>query len=782
MTKIELLAPAGGLESLYAAINKGADAVYMGGSKFSARAYASNFTDDDLEKAVDYAHLYGTKIYIALNTLIKEDEIFEAFEYIKVLHSIGVDALIVQDLGIANILRKYFSDFEIHASTQMTIHNGEGALFFKHNGFQRIVLSRELSLKEIEYISKDLGIETEIFVHGALCVCYSGQCLMSSVIGGRSGNRGRCAQPCRLPYTIINKNTNEEKKAYILSPKDICNIENVEDLINSGTSSLKIEGRMKRPEYVAGVVETYKKAIDSYNKKHKIDKLKEKRKLMQLFNREGFSKAYFYGNKGKDMMAYNIPKNTGLFIGQILKDNSIILEEDIALEDGIRVGEGGFALSKIIKDKEEVKCAKRGEKVNLYPTNYKRGDKLYKILDNAMMKEYGVSYVNPYENKISLKANIVFNINKEIEIFVNFKGETFTATGEIVQNAINKPLSQDRIEESLKKSGDTPFKIEYVEFKSYEEGFVPVAALNAIRRDIIEQIEKFLKNSYKRKKLSKALEKVDLNRESSSDINLLVNVCTVDQLDALKEEDVEHIGINIFYRGKNALKEEHIKGISKNKKVYLKVPNIIKEEFTRVEEIIEKNLPFIEGVITANFGIINKFYNRTKIIGDYKLNIYNSYSLEYLKPYVALSCLSIELNKKDINKIMKNNLNAQILVYGNPELMVSEYCPIGCMLGGKDSSHNCDMQCMKGDFVLKDRMNEEFKIKTDIFCRSYIYNPKSINLIPNLKEMTNIESFRIDFVNEEANEVTRIIKAFNKKKWEYDFTNYTRGHYKRGVE
>ena len=256
MKNIELLAPAGTVESLYAAINSGADAIYMGGTKFSARAYASNFTNEDLEYVVRYAHLYGVKIFIAVNTLIKENELSEAVEYIDFLYSIGVDALIVQDFGIAKILRDRYKDFEVHSSTQMTIHNGEGAKFLKSQGFHRIVLARELNLKEIKYISSDLDIETEMFVHGALCVCYSGQCLMSSMIGGRSGNRGRCAQPCRLPYDIINTKDGTNKKAYILSPKDMCNIDNVEDLIKTGTSSLKIEGRMKRPEYVAGVVKS----------------------------------------------------------------------------------------------------------------------------------------------------------------------------------------------------------------------------------------------------------------------------------------------------------------------------------------------------------------------------------------------------------------------------------------------------------------------------------------------------------------------------------------------
>ena len=217
----------------------GADAVYIGGSKFSARAYAFNFDDENITRAVDYCHIYGVRVYVTLNTLVKDNELKEIMEYVGFLYSVGVDALIVQDTGLIYLIRNNFPEFELHASTQMTVHNGEGALFLKNMGFTRIVLSRELSLKEIDYISNTLKVETEVFVHGALCICYSGQCLMSSIIGGRSGNRGRCAQPCRLPYTLIDKNTNREHKAYILSPKDICTLDNLKDIVATGYFFIK---------------------------------------------------------------------------------------------------------------------------------------------------------------------------------------------------------------------------------------------------------------------------------------------------------------------------------------------------------------------------------------------------------------------------------------------------------------------------------------------------------------------------------------------------------------
>ncbi len=317
MNKIELLAPAGSMESLIAAINNGADAIYLGGNKFSARAYASNFDNETMMKAVDYAHSYNVKVYVTINTILKQSELKEALKYAGYLYEIGVDAIIIQDLGLVKLIRDVYPDFELHASTQMTIHNAEGALYFREKGMQRIVLSRELTVDEIKYISKDLGIETEIFVHGALCVCYSGQCLMSSMIGGRSGNRGRCAQPCRMQYTLKGENFGE-RKAYLLSPKDTCFIDDMDAVIKSGTSSLKVEGRMKKPEYVAGVTRNYRKAIDKVLVNTKFDLQRGRQELAQLFNREGFAKAYLYKNVGKDMMSYNYPKNTGVYIGRCL--------------------------------------------------------------------------------------------------------------------------------------------------------------------------------------------------------------------------------------------------------------------------------------------------------------------------------------------------------------------------------------------------------------------------------------------------------------------------------
>lgn len=785
MKKIELLAPAGSVESLYAAVQMGANAVYMGGSKFSARAYASNFDEENMIKAVNYCHSYGVKIYVTINILIKQNEMNEVIKYVKFLYKIGVDALLIQDLGVATLVKRNFPDFEIHASTQMTVHNGEGATLLRDFGFKRIVLSRELSLKEIEFISKELGIETEIFLHGALCVCYSGQCLMSSMIGGRSGNRGRCAQPCRLPYTLKDEKNCIEKQGYVLSPKDICGLEHIEDIINSGTSSLKIEGRMKRPEYVAGVVESYRNAIDSVYEGKAFDYKTENKKLLQLFNREGFSKAYLFGNSGKDMMAYRYPKNTGVLIGKANKDASILLEDKIAVKDGIRVGEEGFIISKIIKDNNEVERSSEGEIIKLIPTKYKRGDILYKTADNLLLSNLEESYKNEYNRKVNLTANVKFKALEPIVLSTVYNNISFTVQGEVVQEAINKPLSMEKIEENIKKSGDTPFKFEIVQFERFDNGFLPIASINALRRSLIDKIQDYINNKYKR---DEVLE-IDISTEfqkTASDFKvpkLLVNVSTKEQLRAAIDEDIEAIAFNPFIRG-GAPELEDIKQID-TVEFYLKVPNIVKSELDVICKKIDEALPYIKGIITSNLGIINRFKGKTRILGDYKLNIFNSYSSSFFEPYVDAIVPSVELNKKELKEFMKEaNLPVQCIIYGKAELMVSEYCPIGSMIGGKSSETSCKNTCEKGEYILRDRKNEEFAVKTDKFCRSYIYNVSATNLISNLDEIKSlgIESFRIDFVNESYNECRKVINAFICGKWQGEFSNYTRGHFKRGVE
>ncbi len=301
----ELLAPAGSMESVYAAVQSGADAIYIGGSMFSARASAGNFTNEEIKKVVEYCHLRGVKVHVALNTLIKQDEFNDAFEFAVYLYNTGVDALIVQDLGLATVIKKNIADFELHASTQMTVHNVKDAEMLKKIGFSRVVVARELSFDEIKRIKECTCMEVEMFVHGAICQSYSGQCLFSSLLGGRSGNRGRCAQPCRLEYELLADNKELKKRGYLLSPKDMCLVKHLNEIQSAGIDSLKIEGRLKRGEYVASVVSVYRKYLDLETSFSDDDY----KKLLNAFNRSGFTDGYFTGKTGSEMMSYKTPSN-----------------------------------------------------------------------------------------------------------------------------------------------------------------------------------------------------------------------------------------------------------------------------------------------------------------------------------------------------------------------------------------------------------------------------------------------------------------------------------------
>ena len=780
MNDIELLAPAGSIESLYAAVINGADAVYLGGSKFSARAYASNFDNEKMEEAVDYAHSYGVRIYVTINTLMKENEIYEAVEYAKFLYKIGVDAILVQDTGLFKMLKESIEDVELHASTQLTVHNGEGAKFFKDAGFHRIVLSRELSLKEIEYISKELNIETEIFVHGALCVSYSGQCLMSSMIGGRSGNRGRCAQACRLPYTLEGQKSKEIHKGYLLSPKDISGYDIIKDLLKTGTSSLKIEGRMKRPEYVAGVVSEYRNAIDSLKKNKSIDYKRGDKTLLKLFNREGFSNAFFYKNTGKDMMAYNMPKNSGIKIGTVAK-NEVKLTENLSKGDGIRYSnEKGFTVSKILVNNNEVTHAQAGDTVRIFPKQYKNGDVLYKTSDSELNSSLKETFSDKYNRKIYLNAKVTFKVGSPLTISTEYNGKQYKAEGKVVENAINKPLSMGKVNDNLLKSVDNPYKFSKIDYDFFEDGFLPVSAINEVRREILEEI-----NNYEIKKHKKVIKKPEIKQRSvkaKTEEEVYYIAYSKNQLKALLDNNVENVVVDIWSHDLDSITVEDLKNIS-GRNVYLKVPNIIKQEFNSICRTVDEVLPSVKGLYTANLGIVNKYRGKTELIGDYKLNIMNSKALEFYSDYYNIPVLSEELTRKEMKDICKKvSCDIGYTIYGRTELMINEYCVVGSIAGGKNSNTPCNRACERDKFILIDRMNEKFPVKTDKFCRAKIYNSVPLNLIREKEELESfgINKFFIEFTNENYSECENIINwVCNDVEVNAD---YTKGHYRRGVE
>ena len=504
---VELLSPVGDFECLKAAVQNGADAVYFGANLFSARAFAKNFDDEELEKAINYAKLRGVKTHLTLNTLIKDNEFEDAFNLAKKAYKYGIDAIIVQDLGLATTLIQTFPDLPIHASTQMTTTNLEGVKKLEELGFKRVVLARETSLSEIQNISANSNVEIEVFMHGALCISYSGQCLFSSMVGGRSGNRGQCAQPCRLPYSLIDENEKILDKGYLLSPRDLCTLEYLPDLIKAGVDSFKIEGRMKSPIYVATVTKIYRKyinlALQFLNgdiKQYYIDEL-DKAKLLQVFNRGGFSSGHILDEPNKKLIFKDKPNNMGIYIGKIIKYNkdkglvTVKLENTIALGDSVSF-ENESSLYTISELMDKTKNIKLGSKLQTVTFgrmkgNIKLNDKIYKITDKALVSEAQESYSKEFK-KTYLSCYLDIHSNKKINVTIkslNFNvQETFTYDY-IPESAKSAPITKENIVKQFNKTLNTCFEFSEINISMDDNLFLPTSILNDIRREAISHIE-----------------------------------------------------------------------------------------------------------------------------------------------------------------------------------------------------------------------------------------------------------------------------------------------------
>lgn len=531
--KVELLAPAGGMEQLKAAVENGADAVYIGGRKFNARMNAGNFTISEMEEALRYAHTRDVKIFVAINILIKDEELLEAVEYIAKLYEIGIDAVILQDIGLAFLASKYVPDMELHFSTQGSVYNRSGVKNALKLGFKRVVLAREMSIDEIKNTT-DL-CDIEVFIHGAMCMCYSGQCQMSRMMGGRSGNRGCCAQPCRLPYV-----DDRGKKSYILSPKDMCTIDLLGELIDAGVMSLKIEGRMKSPEYVATVVRIYRKYIDLYYKNGTYIVAKEDREeLAQIYNRGGFTTGYMKNNPGQKLLSGNLSKHQGIYAGTVVRncDHDLIeveLEPNITIQNGDAVEiRSKELLGNIVTYIKELPIQRKNNNSKKHNHNNsgqhliigdikgtpRPGDKIYKTRSQALIDK-------------AHKTSEEYARKKEIgAVFTGLEGEfptlcLYTEDTEVnitgtcrVEKAINRPLEQSRIEEQLKKTGNTPFQVGYICCTFAEDCTMPIKEINQMRRIAVEQLIEKLQGT-----------------KPPVDLAILKNISSIDDIDFVSEK------------------------------------------------------------------------------------------------------------------------------------------------------------------------------------------------------------------------------------------------------
>lgn len=819
LNKPELLAPVGNRESLYAAVQNGCDAIYLGGKSFNARKRAENFNVEELEEVFEYAHIRGVKVYVTVNTLYKDQEIKEVLNFIEQIYEYGVDGIILQDLGAAKVINKALPDLELHASTQMTVHNLEGAKYLENLGFSRVILARELSLAEIKEIIDETELKVETFVHGALCISYSGQCLMSSLIGGRSGNRGRCAQPCRLPYTLIDLDTREVigeefAKSHLLSPRDINVLEILPDLIDVGISSFKIEGRMKRPEYTALVTEKYRKYIDDYveNRENNYEVRKsDLEEITQIFNRGGFIPGYYLGKEDLDLISHQRPKNWGIKVGEVIDyenrngECKIKLNKEINAGDGIEIWTGedetpGTILSEFEKVSEDIiKIEIRGR--------IRAGDSVYRTSDKELLKRLQKTYQLPDTiKKLEIYGHLTAKLGKPMELKVwEDEGHYLSVTGDFrCEEAKNQPITEDDLQEQLNKLGNTPYKFGSLELNIDNNLFIPISKINELRRKAVEELNLKRSKQFISCERSSRINEEDFKLETAAkkeEAQLTVYLKEIDYLD-----DILEVGIDRVYCDSQQLELDQIDDFVQQAKSYdteffIKLPQIarqyrmreVKKKINRLED------SQLDGYLVSQLGIAYLLQKtEKKLIADYPLNIFNSYTVNHwqLDEYEGV-VLSPELTLNEIKNLTEyNNINKEIIVYGHLSMMITEYCPIGAVMTGFDSEQSCKQECLQGDFGLLDRKDMAAPIDPDpANCIATIYNSQPLYVVDYLSKITQsgCQSYRLDFIREDKEEAVEILQAYRAKVDNRDFDStalkdrmnqkgYTTGHFYRGVK
>lgn len=800
--QIELLAPVGSIDSLYAAVQNGANAVYLGGKLFNARHSASNFDSSELKEAIKYAHLNEVKVYITVNILLDDKEIEDTLDYVRFLYGIDADAIIVQDIGLASLVRELFPKLAIHASTQMTINNLYGAKHLEEMGFTRVVLARETPLREIQDIKANTNIELESFVHGALCVSYSGQCLMSSMIGGRSGNRGRCAQPCRMQYSITDKEgglVDGWDKRYALSPRDLNTIEHLDKIIDSGITSLKIEGRMKRPEYVATIVSNYRRALDQG-----LETITEqdKNNITQIFNRQ-FTKGIILDDFGENFISYDRPDNRGTILGYVSRVDKykvyIMLEEDVEKGDGIELSlqNGGYKGLKLPLD------GKKGTILTLEKAGFIEKDSLvYKTSSQALLNTAKSSYVdNKKTYPLDIKIDIRIGEKPTIELSykdhrVNLSLDTAVERGQKIS------LDREKVTEQLSKLGDTNYYLSTLEIKLEDGSFLPMSVLNKLRRDGIEELNNLVMNFHKRNPIKDEEYKIkkynilNLATEEKNFRNKLsVLVNNRSQYEQLNKGKLDRVYLG-FYDGIDDIIYD-LK--NRGKEVFIWTDKILyTDDLNRLNRIIEPIKDKIDGISASNIGTFEfaKEMYDFDIHGDIGLNIFNSYTSRYFNSKgIKSSTLSPELTLDQISHITKNsNLPMEAIVYGYLPVMITKTCPMALVKGCKDDK-NCSCCNFAKGYGLKDRMDMTFYMDRKNGS-STIYNSVPLVLLDSLKSIINsgVSDLRLDFTIEKDN-----IRPIQSMYYDYlhskidegqarDFinqlkedTSITKGHYYRGI-
>ena len=763
MKKIELLAPAGDEEALKAAIMAGANAVYMGGSRFGARAFAGNFEDDKLIDAVDYAHQMGVKIYITANTIIKDEEIGDFLNYIDFLYEIGVDAVILQDLGMIDIISKRIPDLELHASTQMTASTAQDVLFLKELGVSRVVLSRELSYDEISAIKTETNVEVEAFVHGALCVSYSGKCLFSSMNGMRSGNRGMCAQPCREPYKATVENKPLLDKEYVFSTKDLNTLDILEYLIDAGIDSLKIEGRMKRSEYVFAVTSAYRQAIDNVIMKHEpsissLDMNYSAVELDKVFNRD-FTKGYIGQDKGSKIMNHKFQKYVGKPVAKVIeydrKSKRLMLEllDTLTKGDGLNTGE---FVGRILKKDTIVKSADKGEIVAIDSIKkFEPGFIVYKTFDKIFMDD--VSSRMSRVKKIPIKAFVEIRNNNYPSLILNdYKGNTGEyKLEEYTTTALNKPTTRESIIDQIQKMGDTPFFVDSIEVSVDENIFIPIKTLNLLRREAVSLLIESQSNSNKRViefKIEFNPTKINHSKKSKKELKWSVLIHKQEQFEAAIKFNVDRVYVH-GYKLYSLLSKKY-----PNKNIYYALPPVIKQSDISIIDKMLKINPNIK-VLHSSLGYIESqiFEN---VVLDYPLNLLNSFSHNLMHKKSCETTITPEMifsiggSLDYIDDIQM----VEMPVYLYPKLMITEYCP------HKNDDGVCKYKkCMLEHTQIISKQSDEYVLKKSINCKTILYpsKPKHINInaVNNFIDK-GFSKFRVELLNESYDETINILESY----------------------
>ena len=807
---MELLAPAGTMENFMAALESGADAIYLGGKVFNARAHAANFGIDELREAVRLAHILDVSVYVTVNILIGDTELKDLEQYIKDLDSIGVDAIIVQDLAVAEIAKRVAPNIHLHGSTQMTAATLDAVRFYESLGFTRVVLARELSLKEIQHICKHCKAEIEVFVHGALCVCYSGQCLMSSFIGGRSGNRGACAQPCRLPYELLDSKGESvlpKHEAYLLSPKDLNYSEHMNELVAAGVTSFKVEGRMKKVSYVRQVIGTYREILDEASIHEN-----QRKALASGFNR-GFSTAYLEDTVGRQMMTVVAPNHQGKPIGEsYTKKGEVYLSLTEPIEQGslVKILQSNGSVTYYTVD-DEWTCVSD----TLYKGRPAEGlavGQLYLASTPKNTKSRGLQeFTRKYDMSVYLSVGSNGETNYTELTAILDSGLSVTVTNEYVPAIANKvPTSLEKVTEQLGRLGNTLFRLSYVDIPDGPYMW-PASVLNALRRDAVTALETALITHHVES--WQALQVTgDVDYDFKAQHELSYDTCPmisarVDEIEGVKAA-ISGGAQKIVFGGDRLSRTpyelsvyDEVARLCAQSDVIctFATPRVVKDDEVEaykhtLEAIVQAHPDSISIHVPQALLWLRELGYTGAIEADTGLNIFNTPTLHFWEQ-LHISCVnpSQELTLKQITELAKHShVPIETMIHGYTEMMISEYCAIASFVG-TGSKVNCPMPCVKESYSLKDRKGEIFPIRTDPYCRMHIMNSHEMDMrayVPMLLQK-GISILRIDGRHMKPSYVKDIVSQYvgiatgtmeaPPKKIDSQGESITRGHYFRGI-